>query len=99
MEADGQHAMEPIMQQSAMMANWLSVVSDGNVSTSEVVDGHRWISAGRLVDGHSLCCVQDGENDRPTIPSIDGCRRHMMMGGVTEITQQSREPNFAAEVQ
>jgi hypothetical protein len=57
--------------------------SDGNVSTSEVVDGH---------DGHSLWCVQDEENDRPTIPSIDGCRMHMMMGGVTEISQQSREP-------
>jgi hypothetical protein len=39
-----------------------------------------------------LWCVQDGENDRPMIPSIGGCRTHMMMGGVTEISQQSREP-------
>jgi hypothetical protein len=34
--------MQPIMQQSAMIANfnWLSVESNGNVSTSEVVDGY-----------------------------------------------------------
>jgi hypothetical protein len=31
-----------------------------------------------LVDGHSLCYIQDGENDRPMIHSIDGRRTHIL---------------------
>jgi hypothetical protein len=67
--------MQPIMQQSAMIANWLSVESDGNASTSEVVDGHRWILAGQLIDGHSLCCVAGKRTIAQQFPALMGVIR------------------------